>query len=144
MAEDFIASENGSIKISEEVITRISSISAREVEGVAALCAGGSSIGDFLGKKNQNKIKGVRAEIGENSTEVDIHIVVRFGVKIGEVARKVQESVKFALESYVGLDNVLINVFVDAVDIEKAIPMVAKEAAEDETVEEETAGPEAE
>lgn len=141
MAEEFIASENGSVRISEEVIVRISSISAREVEGVVALCGSGSSIGEFLGKKNQTKTKGVKVEMGENSAEIDIHIVVRFGFKIGDVARKVQESVKFALESYVGLENILINVFVDAIDMEKAVHVKdesenveeAEETAENET-----------
>lgn len=118
MAEGFIVSENGNIKISEEVVTRITSIAAREVDGVVALGTPTGGIGDFLGKKNQSRPKGIKVELSENSTEIDIHISVRFGMKICEVARKVQESVKFALESYVGMDNILINVFVDAIDID--------------------------
>lgn len=125
MAEGFIASENGGVKISEEVITRISAIAAREVDGVAALGTQSGSLGELLGKKNQSK--GIKAELGENSTEIDIHISVRFGVKICEVARKVQESVKFALESYVGMDNILINVFVDAIDLDKAAAKIPDE-----------------
>ena len=120
MAEGFIVSENGNIKISEEVITRISSIAAREVEGVVTLGAPSGGFGELLGKKNQAKGKGVKVELGENSTEIDIHISVKFGVKICDVARRVQESVKFALESYVGMDNILINVFVDAIDIDRS------------------------
>lgn len=34
MTEEFIATENGNIKISPEVIVRLSAISAREVEGL--------------------------------------------------------------------------------------------------------------
>ena len=37
MAEEFVVSENGNIKISQEVIVRISAISAREVEVWQAL-----------------------------------------------------------------------------------------------------------
>lgn len=128
MTDGFIASESGSIKISEEVITRISSIAAREVEGVVALGNQGGSLSEFLGKKSQ--AKGVKVEMGENSAEIDIHISVKFGVKICEVARKVQESVKFALESYVGMESILINVFVDAIDLEKAASVPAQESAE--------------
>ena len=118
MAEGFIVSENGNIKISEEVVNRITSIAAREVDGVVALGTPTGGISDFLGKKNQSKSKGIKVELGENSTEIDIHISVRFGMNICDVARKVQESVKSALESYVGMDNILINVFVDAIDID--------------------------
>ncbi len=140
MADGFIANENGSIKISEEVVVRISAISAREVEGVAMLGTPSAPLSELLGKKNQ--AKGVKAEISENAAEIDIHLSVRFGYKISEVARKVQESVKFALESYVGLTNVLINVFVDAIDIEKTVSdkmtfEEPEEAAEEEAASEE-------
>lgn len=132
MPEGFVASESGSIKISEEVITRISAISAREVDGVETIGTQGGSLSELLGKKNQSK--GIKVELGENSAEIDIHISVRFGVKICEVARKVQESVKFALESYVGMDNILINVFVDAIDLNKNAPNIpaVEELAEEE------------
>ncbi len=129
MAEGFIVSENGNVNISDEVLIRISSIAAREVDGVVALGAPGGSLSEFLGKKGQSK--GVKVDLGENSAEIDIHICVRFGVKICDVARKVQESVKFALESYAGMDNVLVNVFVDAIDVDKA----AKPAADDSAAE---------
>lgn len=135
MADGFIANENGSIKISEEVVVRISAISAREVEGVAMLGTPSAPLTELWGKKNQSK--GVKAEITENSAEIDIHISIRFGYKISDVARKVQESVKFALESYVGLTNVFINVFVDAIDIEKAVSdKITFEEPEENTEEE--------
>lgn len=132
MAEGFIASENGSIKISEEVVTRISSIAAREIDGVVALGTPSGSLSELLGKKNQ--FKGIKVELGENSAEIDIHISVRFGVKICEVARKVQESVKFALESYIGMGNILVNVFVDAVDLDKT-PAAAEAPDDDDSPE---------
>ena len=118
MADGFISNGNGNIKISEEVIVRISAISAREVEGVASLGTPSAPITELLGKRNQTK--GVKAEVNENSAEIDIHISVRLGHKIVDVARKVQESVRFALESYVGLSDVVVNVFVDALCAEKA------------------------
>ncbi len=137
MAEGFIAGKDGSIKISEEVIVRISSISAREVEGVAMLGIPSASFGEIFNKKNQTK--GVKAELFDGGAEIDIHISVRMGYKICDVARKVQESVKFALESYVGLEKVVVNIFVDAICAEKANAdkMVFEEA--EETVSEEEA-----
>lgn len=118
MADGFIPNDNGNVKISDEVVMRVSAISAREVEGVAALGAPAASLGELWGKKNQSK--GVKAELTENSAEVDIHISVRMGYKIIDVAHKVQESVRFALESYVGLNNVVVNVFVDSITPEKS------------------------
>ncbi len=113
MTEEFIATENGNIKIAEEVIVRISAISAREVEGVASLGAG-ASIGDFLGKKTP--AKGIKVETEDDKTIIDVHVTVKFGVKINEVAARIQEAVKTAVESYAGIENTVVNVFVDAIE----------------------------
>ena len=113
MAEDFVKTESGNIKISDEVIVRISAISAREVEGVAGL---GSTVGwgDFLGKKLP--AKGVKVENVDGATIIDVHVTVEFGVKINEVAYKLQETVKNAVESFAGVENVTVNVFVDGIE----------------------------
>lgn len=113
MAEDFVKTENGNISISDEVIMRIGAISAREVEGVTGL---GISLGfgDFLGKKLP--AKGVKVERTDGATKIDVHVTVKFGVKINEIAYKLQETVKNAVEAYAGLENVTVNVFVDNID----------------------------
>ena len=118
MAENFIATENGNIKISHEVIVRISAISAREVEGVTGL-GSTSGWGEFLGKKASLE-KGIKVEMTEDSTTIDVHVSVKFGVKINEVAYKLQQVVKNAVESYAGLENITVNVFVDGIESEKA------------------------
>jgi len=113
MVDDFIATENGNIKISQEVIVKISAISAREVEGVAGLGASGG-FADLLGKKATEK--GIKVEMTDDATVIDVHITVKFGVKINEVAYKIQQTVKNAVEAYAGIDNVTVNVFVDAIE----------------------------
>lgn len=119
MNENYITTENGNIRISEEVISVIAAIAAKEVEGLASM--GGTlldSIGDMITKKNPGK--GVKVEFGENGAVIDVHITVKFGVKIGEVATAIQEHIKNAVETMSGLNVDAVNVFVDGVDIEKA------------------------
>lgn len=125
MAENFISTENGNIKISEEVIIRISAISAREVEGVAGLGTG-SGWGDLLSKKTP--AKGIKVEIKDDATIIDVHVTVKFGVKINDIAYNLQKKVKNSVESYAGLDNITVNVFVDGIENENA----PKEDKEDE------------
>lgn len=116
MAENFVATENGNIKISPEVIVKISSISAREVEGVTGL-GPALAIGDILGKKAP--VKGVKVEITEEATIIDVHITVKFGVKINEIAPKVQVAVRNAVEEFAGFENIVVNVYVDGIELEK-------------------------
>ena len=116
MTDNFIATENGNIKISEEVIIRISAISARDVEGVSGL-GGSGGFTDFLGKKISEK--GIKVEMTDDATIIDVHVTVKFGVKINEVAYKLQKAVRNAVESYAGIENITVNVFVDGIEQEK-------------------------
>ena len=118
MGENYIATENGNIRISEEVISVISAIAAKEIEGLASM--GGTlleNLGDFITKKIPGK--GVKVEFGENGAIIDVHISVKFGVKIREVSVSIQEHVKAAVESMSGLVVDVVNVFVDGVEIDK-------------------------
>ena len=119
MNENFISTEGGKISISEDVISVISAIAAKEVEGLASM--GGTilgGLGDILAKKNQGK--GVKVEFSENGIVIDVHITVKFGVKIREVSLAIQEQIKNAVETMSGLNVATVNVFVDGVELEKA------------------------
>lgn len=108
---------DGSVKISDEVIATIASVAVSEVEGVSALS--GSFAGDLVekfGKKNLTK--GIKVNIDEENVEVDINIVVKYGVKIPDVAHLVQENVKKAIESMSDLNVEKINIHVTSVDLE--------------------------
>ena len=113
MTGEFTSTENGNIRISDEVIIRISAISAREVEGVTGL-GSGTSIGDLLNKNIP--AKGIKVVTTEDGTVIDVHISVKFGVKINEVGYEVQAAVKNAVEAYAGLENVTVNIFVDGLE----------------------------
>ena len=116
MTDEFIATENGNIRISEDVIVRISAFAAREVDGVAGL-GSASACGEFLGKKAG--AKGIKVETTDDGTVIDVHVTVKFGVKINDVAKKLQEAVKNAVEAYAGLENTTINIYVDGIEAEK-------------------------
>ncbi len=122
MAGEFTATENGNIKISDEVVVRISAYAAREIDGVTGL-GSGTSLGDLLNKNIP--AKGIKVTMTETNTDIDVHITVKFGVKINDIGYKVQEAVKNAVEEYAGLDNVVVNVYVDGLEKD---PKEAKEA----------------
>lgn len=108
------ASEN-TVRISEDVLGVIAGIAAMEVEGVAGMSGGFAAemAERMAGKKNLTK--GVRVQMGEKEAAIDLYIVVEYGVRIPEVAGKVQENVKRAVESMTGLDLVEVNIHVQGV-----------------------------
>lgn len=110
--------EYGSIKIANEVVAIIAGLAATEVEGVAGMSGGiTGGITEMLGMKNLSK--GVKVEVGEKETAIDIFIIVEYGSRISDVAQNVQENVKTAVETMTGLNVVEVNVNVQGVNIPK-------------------------
>ena len=104
----------GTIRIADEVVGIVASLAATEIPGVAGMSAGlVGGIAEMLGKKNLSK--GVKVEVGEKEAAVDLYIIVEYGVRIPDVALKVQENVKQAIESMTGLDVVEVNIHIQGV-----------------------------
>ena len=102
--------ENGSIMISEDVISTIVAHAVSEVEGVVSLSAKpGADIIELIGKKNWGK--GLKVIIAEdNSLSIDCNIVIAYGQNVVSVAAAVQQSVSAAVESMAGIKPSSINV----------------------------------
>lgn len=116
MENDTVKMENGigAVRIADEVVSIIAGMAATEVEGIAGMSGGlVGGIAEILGKKNL--AKGVKVEVGETEAAVDLYIIVKFGVRIPDVALTVQEKVKNAIESMTGLSVVEVNVHVQGV-----------------------------
>ena len=104
----------GSIRIADEVVGIIAGLAATEIDGIAGMSGGlGGGIAEMLGKKNF--AKGVKVEVGEREAAVDLYIIVKYGVRIPDVALSVQENVKQAIESMTGLSVVEVNIHVQGV-----------------------------
>ena len=126
-------SDQGSIRISEDVVASIAALATSETAGVSGLYSTlTSDIVSFLSKKNQSK--GVRIELGEEDTvRIEIGFLALFGHNICEVAKQVQENVKSSVESMTGLKVVEVNVhvggetFAPAPAAEESAPAAAPE-----------------
>ena len=106
----------GSINISEDVISMIAFEAVKEVDGVGGI-SNAAAGKDFLGKKNP--FKGVRVSVEEENVTVDAYILVTYGNPVNEVAKQVQTSVAKAVGDMTGLNVEAVNVHVSGVIFEK-------------------------
>lgn len=114
----------GSIRIADEVVKVIAGLAATEVPGIAGMSGGVvGGITEMLGRKNLSK--GVKVEVGEKEAAVDMFVVVDYGTRIPDVAGRIQENVKKAIESMTGLTVVEVNVNIQGVNF-------SQEAKEDD------------
>ncbi len=105
-----------SIKISDEVVSVIAGMAVSEVSGVASMAGGfAGGISEVLsGKKNLSK--GIKVEVGEKETKIDVNIIVEYGVRIPDIAFDIQNRVKKAVENMTGLKVLEVNVHVQGVN----------------------------
>jgi len=104
----------GMVKIANDVVATIAGLAAADVEGIAGMSGGvAGGIAEMLGRKNLTK--GVKVEVGDSDTTIDIFCIVEYGISITNVASNVQKSVKKAVESMTGLAVLAVNIHVQGV-----------------------------
>ncbi|MFF3390282.1 Asp23/Gls24 family envelope stress response protein [Streptomyces sp. NPDC002669] len=113
----------GRTTIADGVVEKIAGMAARDVVGVHAMGSGLSrtfgAVRDRVpgGGGGKAVTRGVKAEVGESQTALDLEIVVDYGVSISDVARDVRENVVAAVERMTGLEVVEVNIAVSDVKL---------------------------
>lgn len=103
------AQENGTVLISEEVLTSIASVAIKEVEGVCGFYGG-------FGKKPG---KGLKLTLKESSVDIECNIIALYGHSVVEIAENIQRTVVSAVENMTGLTVDAINVNVCGISTEQ-------------------------
>ncbi|MBE3596198.1 MAG: Asp23/Gls24 family envelope stress response protein [Hydrogenibacillus sp.] len=106
----------GTVFVSPDVIARIAGTEAQEVFGIIGMAARApwiEGVGEWLGREPTKR--GIEVWIEEGNIDLTIYVVVRYGTKISEVARNVQERVHYAIARSVGVAPRKIDVYVNGV-----------------------------
>src|SRR5574344_2542914 len=113
VAEEYNTTNN--IKIADDVVAVIAGIAVSEVPGVCDMAGGfAGGITEVLSGK-KNLAKGIKVEVGEKDTKIDVNIIVEYGVRIPDVAFEIQNRVKKAVETMTGLTVSSVNIHVQGV-----------------------------
>ncbi|MFJ1996047.1 Asp23/Gls24 family envelope stress response protein [Streptomyces sp. DASNCL29] len=110
----------GRTTIADGVVEKIAGMAARDVVGVHAMGGGLARTFGVVRDRvpgGRSVTRGVKAEVGEVQTALDLEIVVDYGVSIADVARAVRENVIAAVERMTGLEVVEVNIAVSDVKL---------------------------
>ena len=128
--EEEIALENSNIKIADDVVAVIAGVAVSEVQGVYEMSGGfAGGISEVLSGK-KNLAKGIKVEINEKTTKIDVNIIVEYGTRIPDVAFEIQNKVKKAVETMTGLTVSEVNVHVQGVNTSNALTEKKEETQE--------------
>ena len=98
-----IINDLGTIHITEEVLLRMAGYAALECYGIVAMSSKRAKDGivEWLGRENLTR--GVAIKLAEDgSLDVDLFIIVEYGISIVAVCKSIIETVKYKLENMAG------------------------------------------
>jgi uncharacterized alkaline shock family protein YloU len=110
----------GKLNVSEDAIATLAGGVVSECYGVVGM-ASQKILKDGLAEllKKENYSKGVVVRQLEKGYELDLFIIIGYGVKISEVIHEVQKKVKYTLEKTLDQNFLSINVYVQGVKVIK-------------------------
>ena len=104
----------GNLKISQEVIATIAGVATREIEGVAGMALAPTNLKKFIAKSPS--AKSVDITMNDDIAVIDVYVNLRYGAKIPDVSKNIQNSVKEAVQTMTGIVVSHVNVFVSGID----------------------------
>ena len=108
----------GNINITADAIASLTGELVNECYGVVGMASKRlikDSIAVMLRKENYSK--GVVVRQNSEGIELDIYVIICYGVKIMEVVNEVQKKVKYELENMFDMEFTSINIFVQGIKV---------------------------
>ena len=98
-----IKNDLGTIYIAEDVMMKVVGYAALECYGIVAMSGKKATDGivEWLGRENLSK--GVQIRNVGDMLDVDLYIIVEYGISISEVCKTIVETVRYKLESMTGV-----------------------------------------
>jgi uncharacterized alkaline shock family protein YloU len=109
----------GRIEVSQQVVASIAGHAANESYGIVAMSARGLRDGIAERLQRENLHRGVEVKVEPDGILIDLFVVVEYGVRITEVARSLQDAVRYQVEKALGIPVKLVNVNVQGIHLEE-------------------------
>jgi len=113
-----IINEHGAILISSEVISKIAGCAAMECYGIVGMAAKNVKDGFWQLLRRENLTKGIKTVTNEAGLTVELHIVVEYGTNIPAISETLVSTVKYRVETAVGICVEKVNVFVEGIRVD--------------------------
>ena len=112
-----ISNDLGLITISEDVLLKVAGYAALECYGIVAMSSKRAKDGfvEWLGKENLTK--GVQVNITEAGIDIDLFIIVEYGISIVEVCNIIKSQVCYKIENMTPAKVRRVNISVEGIRV---------------------------
>ena len=112
-----ISNDLGLITISEDVLLKVAGYAALECYGIVAMSSKRAKDGfvEWLGKENLTK--GVQVNITDAGIDIDLFMIVEYGISIVEVCNIIKSQVCYKIENMTGAKVRRVNISVEGIRV---------------------------
>ena len=95
--------ELGTVTVNEDVLLKVAGYSALECYGIVGMASKRSTDGivQLIGKENLGR--GVKIRTSGDKVDIDLFIIVEYGISISAVAANIIDTVKYKIEHLTGI-----------------------------------------
>ena len=112
--------EHGTIVIDDQALASIAGLAAMECYGVVGMASINATQGFFELLKKEHITKGIKVLSAEDDKiNIDLYIVLQYGVKISVVAENIISRIKYSVETFSGVSVENVNIFVQGIRVQK-------------------------
>ena len=120
MDQKYKMTDVGDVKVHNNAIKAITELTATKVKGVVRINK--SQLKKFLDNlgicKTMNILEGIRVDSYDTGIKISLDVVAAYGFDIPQIATKIQDDVKQAVENMTGISSVEVDVNVVSVEQE--------------------------
>ena len=109
--------ELGTITVVDDVLVRVAGYAALDCYGIVGMASKRSTDGivQLMGKENLGR--GVKIRANGDKVDIDLFIIVEYGISISAVASSIIETVKYKVEHETGIPVGRVNVCVEDIRV---------------------------
>ncbi len=107
----------GLVSVSEEVILKVAGYAALECYGIVGMAAKRTTDGIVQMLGIENLARGVKVRLQNENVDVDLYIIVEYGISISAVAATLIDTVKYRVENLTGISVNKVNVSVEDIRV---------------------------
>ena len=112
-----ISNDLGLITISEDVLLKVAGYAALECYGIVAMSSKRAKDGFVEWLCKENLTKGVQVNITDAGIDIDLFIIVEYGISIVEVCNIIKSQVCYKIENMTGAKVRRVNISVEGIRV---------------------------
>ena len=114
-----IINEYGNIAMDDQVFATLAGLAAMECYGVVGMASRNATEGIFELLRRDQLTKGIKVTSIDDKLNIDLYIVLQYGIKISVVADNIISRIKYSVETFSGVSVENVNIFVQGVRVQK-------------------------